>query len=71
MASVQEHKKVLMNTLEHLPEEKVAELVDFANFLTSSYTKKSTSQVGENSLLLQQKSLGKIWDSPEEDVYEL
>ncbi|MBU1615104.1 hypothetical protein KJ693_07305 [bacterium] len=29
------------------------------------------SQIDESSLLLQQKSLGKIWDNPEEDIYEL
>jgi hypothetical protein len=61
----------LAEILQQLPEEKVAELIDFAKFLLTRYVQKSNSQIDESALLLQQKALAKIWNDPEEDVYEL
>ncbi len=61
----------LIKVLDKLPEEKVIELIDFGKFLLSQYPDKSKSQIDEGSLLLQQKSLSKIWDDPEENVYDL
>ena len=61
----------LIKVLDKLPEEKAIELIDFGKFLLSQYPYTSKSQIDESSLLLQQKSLSKIWDDPEENVYDL
>lgn len=64
-------KRKLFIMIDILPKEKVIELFDFAKFLTDQYLKKTKSAIDENSLFLQQQSLSKIWDNPEEDIYEL
>jgi hypothetical protein len=61
----------LIKVLDKLPEEKAIELIDFGKFLLSQYPGTSKSQIDESSLLLQQKSLSKIWDDSEENVYDL
>jgi hypothetical protein len=61
----------LAEIMERLPEEKVVEVVDFAKFLLARYWQGANSQIDESSLLLQQKAVARIWDDPEEDVYEL
>ena len=69
MSYVKEYQQKLLDVTEYLPEDKITELLDFAYFLLNRYFPKS--QIDENSLLLQQKSLSKIWDDSEEDLYEL
>ncbi|MBD3420069.1 MAG: DUF2281 domain-containing protein [Chitinivibrionales bacterium] len=64
-------KTDLSTIVEKLPEEKAAELYDFARFLDEHYSKNIPSSADENALLMQQESLAKIWDSPQEDIYEL
>ena len=71
MISKKEYKTILSNVLDHLPKDKIMELYDFAIFLKNQYGLSSTSSTDKGSLLLQQKSLSKIWDNQEEDVYEL
>ena len=77
MLPVQEYKLKIDNIIEQLPEEKVEELLDYAIFLSSRYSGQMKqpdqikSAVNEESLILQQESLKKIWDHPEEDIYEL
>jgi len=71
MSTIQQYKVELSNILEELPEEKIIDLFNFAKFLGSQYSEKTISAVDKSSLLLQQESLSKIWDSPEEDIYEL
>ncbi|MCH8317584.1 MAG: DUF2281 domain-containing protein [Bacteroidetes bacterium] len=71
MSALEKYKIELTEALTNLPEEKVVELIDFVRFLDNQYSRKSKSAVDKNFLILQQKSLGKIWDNPEEDVYEL
>ena len=46
------------------------ELMDYAVYLGSRYSPRQQG-VTEESLLLQQEALKKIWDNPEEDIYEL
>ena len=58
----------LSSSVEKLPDEKLLEVRDFANFLVY---KSSRSAIDESALLIQQESLKKIWDNPEEDIYEL
>ena len=71
MLSVQEYKFKIEIIIDQLPEEKVEELFDYAAYLNDRYVKQSKSATSEESLLLQQESLKKIWDNPEEDIYEL
>ena len=71
MTTNKQYKKQLSMILDNLPIKKVIELFDFAQFLNEQYLKGEKSAINKNSLLVQQQSLRKIWDSSEEDVYEL
>ncbi len=71
MTTNKQYKKQLSIILDNLPIKKVIELFDFAQFLNEQYIKGKKSAINKNSLLIQQQSLRKIWDSSEEDVYEL
>ena len=71
MLKLRQYEKELIKVVDKLPEDKVIEVIDFAKFLKSQHSGTSKSQIDESSLLLQQKSLSKIWDSSEEDIYEL
>jgi hypothetical protein len=71
MLKLRQYEKELIKVVDKLPEDKVIEVIDFAKFLKSKHPGTSKSQIDEGSLLLQQRSLSKIWDSPEEDIYDL
>jgi len=71
MNTNKQYKKQLSIILDNLPIKKVIELFDFAQFLNEQYLQEKNSALNINSLLIQQQSLRKIWDSSEEDVYEL
>ena len=71
MLKLRQYEKELIKVVDKLPEDKVIEVIDFARFLKSQHSSTYKSQIDESSLLLQQRSLGKIWDSPEEDIYDL
>lgn len=71
MLALKQYKTELSKVLDQLPEDKIIELIDFAKFLSSQYNQTSKSSVDEWALILQQKSLSRIWDNQEEDVYEL
>lgn len=77
MLPVQEYKLRIDSIIERLPNQKVEELLDYATFSSSRYSREekrpeqTQSAVDEESLMLQQESLKKIWDHPEEDIYEL
>ncbi len=71
MPITQQYGLYLLEIMKSLPEEKALELLDFAKFLAQQYGLESKTQVEESVLLWQEQSLAKIWDNPEEDVYEL
>ncbi|MCX9083224.1 MAG: hypothetical protein OIN87_00300 [Candidatus Methanoperedens sp.] len=71
MLTLKQYERELIRVVNNLPEDKVIEVIDFARFLKSQKSIRSKSQIDESSLLMQQRSLGKIWDSPEEDIYDL
>jgi len=71
MLKLRQYEKELIKVVDKLPEDKVIEVIDFAKFLKSQHSGTSKSQIDKSSLILQQRSLGKIWDSPEEDIYDL
>ena len=63
------YKETIIKQLEDLSPELIQEVIDFVEFLKIKRMK--TSGVDSNSLLLQQESLSRIWDSESEDLYEL
>jgi len=71
MLKLKQYENELIEVIDKLPEDKVIEVIDFAKFLKSQHPHISKSQIDDSSLFLQQKSLSKIWDSPEEDIYDL
>ena len=70
MNTVQAYKIKIDSIIDRLPEAKVEELLDYAAYLGSIYSYPQ-EKGAEDSLLLQQEALKKIWDHPEEDIYEL
>jgi len=70
MTLTEYYKNEILQLLSALSEEKISELYDFAQFLAKQRPA-SKSQVDEAALHLQKKSLEKIWEDPEEDIYEL
>lgn len=63
------YKEIIIRQLEDLSPELIQEVIDFAEFL--KIKKMKTGGVDTDSLLLQQESLGRIWDSKSEDLYAL
>ncbi|UCH94539.1 MAG: DUF2281 domain-containing protein [Candidatus Aminicenantes bacterium] len=71
MLAVQEYKLKIDRIIDRLPESKIEELLDYATYLSTKYSQQTESGVDASSLILQQEALKKIWDDPEEDIYEL
>ena len=63
------YKETIIRQLEDLSPELIQEVIDFVEFLKTKRMK--TSGADPDSLLLQQESLSRIWDSKSEDLYEL
>ena len=64
-----ERKDLSMMTLEEkiniLPQEAQAEVYDFVDFLVQKYHKEDKQWM----MRISKKSLDKIWDNPEDDIY--
>ncbi len=63
------YKETITKQLDDLSPELIREVIDFIEFLKIKRLK--TSGVDFNTLFVEQESLGRIWDSESEDVYEL
>jgi hypothetical protein len=63
------YEETITKKLQDLSPELLEEVIDFIEFLKIKRMKKDHIDV--NSLLLQQESISRIWDSENEDVYEL
>jgi uncharacterized protein YfbU (UPF0304 family) len=63
------YKELIVKDLEELPPELIQEVIDFIEFLKIKKMKKTG--VNDESLLLQQESLSRIWKGESEDLYEL
>ncbi len=68
MAISTEEKKRITQILETLSPDKVKEVLDFIGYLKM---KEFNSGVDIALLVLQQRSLARIWEGEEEDLYEL
>ncbi len=62
-------KDNLVKELEGLTPELIQEVLDFIEFL--KIKKMKSTGINHSSLFIQQESLGRIWDSKSEDLYEL
>ena len=63
------YKETILKELERLTPELIQEVIDFIKFLKIKEMKKTG--IDYNSLLIQQRGLGRIWDIESEDLYEL
>jgi len=63
------NKETILKQLEELPPELTQEVLDFIDFLRIKRVKKDMSE--QNLLLIQQENLRKIWESKDEDLYEV
>ena len=62
-------KKDILKQINELPPELAQEVLDFIEFLKTKRLKKEPLE--RSLLLIQQESLKKIWDSKDEDLYEI
>jgi hypothetical protein len=62
-------KEIIMRDIEELTPELIQEVIDFVEFL--KYKRMKRTGVYHNSLIIQQKSLSRIWDADSEIIYEL
>lgn len=69
MTPLKNYKDFIIENLEELPPELIQEVIDFIQFLKIKSMKQSG--VDNESLLLQQESLNRIWEPESEDIYEL
>jgi hypothetical protein len=63
------YKEIIMKDIAELTPELIQEVIDFIDFL--KYRRMKGTGVDYNSLLMQQKSLSRIWDVESENIYEL
>jgi len=63
------NKEAILKQLNELPPELTQEVLDFIEFLRIKRVKKGMSK--QDLLLIQQENLRKIWDSEDEDLYEI
>jgi len=62
-------KKDILKQINELPPELTQEVLDFIEFLKTKRLKKEPLE--RSLLLIQQESLKKIWDSEDENLYEI
>ncbi|MBS0277350.1 MAG: toxin-antitoxin system, antitoxin component, Xre family protein [Proteobacteria bacterium] len=61
-------KQSLIQKIESLPDEKVAEIEDFVDFIASRQRARSLVRA---AMQASEASLARIWDNPEDDVYNV
>ena len=69
MAVVDSIQTNIIKRIEGLTPDMIQQIIDFIDFLKLKRMDKLNSDKGE--LLLQQESLRRIWESDDEDLYEL
>ena len=60
----------LIDTLHRLPPEKVSEVVDFVEFLAERHTQEDDRQLTQAAARLSSGAFAKVWDNPEDAVYD-
>lgn len=67
MATEHNHIRELIGKLETLPPERIAEVEDFIDFLK---IRDQDRQLTHTSMKAAEPSLKKVWDNPEDSVYD-
>ena len=67
MATVRNHIRQLMDKLESLPPERIAEVEDFIDFLKQRDTDRQLTRAGAKA---SEPSLHKVWNNPDDAVYD-
>jgi len=62
-------KENILKQIDKLPPELTQEVLDFIEFLKMKKLKEGPTE--QSLLLIQQESLRRIWDSEDEDLYEI
>lgn len=65
-----EYKNSMLTMINKLPDNKIIDLFDYMKFLLHKYPDERNNSIEEDTLLMQQESLSKIWNNKEEDLYE-
>jgi hypothetical protein len=63
------YKEIITKDLEELTPDLIQEVIDFIEFLKSKKLKRAG--IDYHSLIIQQESIGRIWNNESEDLYEL
>jgi hypothetical protein len=69
MSNMDINQAAIVNRINGLTPDMIQEVIDFIDFLKSKKIEKSPD--ARESLLLQQESLFRIWESDSEDLYDL
>jgi len=67
MATERNHIRELLDKLEALPPERVAEVEDFIDFLNSRSPDRRLTQAASRAA---EPSLAQVWDNPDDAVYD-
>lgn len=67
MATERNHIRELIDKLEALPPERIAEVEDFIDFLKSRDTDRQLTRAAAKAA---EPSLQKVWDNPDDAVYD-
>jgi hypothetical protein len=67
MATERDYIRELIDKLEELPPERIAEVEDFIDFLNSRAPDRRLTQAASK---VAEPSLSEIWDNPDDDVYD-
>jgi Protein of unknown function (DUF2281) len=67
MATQRDHIHELIEKLEALPPERIAEVEDFIDFLNNRSTDRRLTQAASQTA---EPSLAQVWDNPDDAVYD-
>ncbi len=67
MATQRNHIRELIEKLEALPPERIAEVEDFVDFLNSRSTDRRLTQAASQTA---EPSFAQVWDNPDDAVYD-
>jgi hypothetical protein len=67
MATQRNHIRELIEKLEALPPERIAEVEDFVDFLNSRSTDRRLTQAASQAA---EPSFAQVWDNPDDAVYD-
>lgn len=59
-------EKILVEKIKVLPPQKVAEVIDFIEFLVQ----KEEQKLANSAMKLSEKAFAKVWDNDEDSVYD-